>query len=246
MSLVYIDGFDHYATADLPQKGWTVAGTYTDKQSIAATGGRRGSGGLRFTNLNGVLSAYVIRAVPSQQTIIVGFNVNLSAIPQGGSSPWTFFNLLDGATSQIALVINNSGSVTVRRGNGTNLGTTSEVLVAGDNYLELRTTIDPTAGAYEVRLNGVTVLAATGVNTRQSENSAVNALSFGVYEAGSTITNSFLMTIDDLYIASTAGSTNNYFLGDVRIDTLFPTADGTYSQFTPSKNLCGWLIHFSH
>jgi len=40
--------------------------------------------------------------------------------------------------------------------------------------------------------------------------------------------------IDDFYICDQTGSTNNDFLGDVRVDTLLPNGEGTHLDFTPS------------
>ena len=45
MSLLFIDGFDHYATADITKK-WTTASAAT----IGVTG-RRGTGGVPVTRL---------------------------------------------------------------------------------------------------------------------------------------------------------------------------------------------------
>ena len=42
------------------------------------------------------------------------------------------------------------------------------------------------------------------------------------------------MNFDDLYVCDSAGSTNNGFLGDCRIDTIYPSGAGNYTQFTPS------------
>ena len=43
------------------------------------------------------------------------------------------------------------------------------------------------------------------------------------------------LDIDDLYICDGTGSApHNTFLGDCRVDTLLPTADGTAQQWTPS------------
>ena len=41
--------------------------------------------------------------------------------------------------------------------------------------------------------------------------------------------------MDDFYMLDQSGSAPlNDFLGDCRIDTIYPSADGTYSDFTPS------------
>jgi hypothetical protein len=41
--------------------------------------------------------------------------------------------------------------------------------------------------------------------------------------------------IDDLYVCDSTGSTNNTFLGDVRVDTVRPIGAGNYSEFSKAR-----------
>jgi hypothetical protein len=97
------------------------------------------------------------------------------------------------------------------------------------NYFEIKATIHDTTGSIELRINGVPALNLVNQDTRNAGTGVVNAIRIGG-------TNSFgpIWAMDDLYICNTSGSTNNDFLGDIRVDTLYPNADGTYSQWTPS------------
>jgi hypothetical protein len=77
-----------------------------------------------------------------------------------------------------------------------------------------------------VRINGVEVLNATGLDTQYSSASLTRAcLSLGT--AGP-------FNIDDLAVLDNTGSLNNDFMGDVTISAVFPNGAGNSSQWTPS------------
>lgn len=223
MALIFLDGFDHYATADLTKK-WTSLGTYSP--TISSTLGRR-SGGALVGNTSSTTSE-VKKAITAISTVIVGvaYKPNSSA---------DVIRLYEGATQHITLYF-SSGTFKLYR--GTNTGTllatgTTSVTLGTWVYLELKVTINDTTGAYEFRLNGVSEFSATNVDTRNGGTSdVVDTVSLGGYNG----------YFDDLYICSTSGSANNDFLGDCRIDTIMPTGDGNYSQFTPSTGTAHWSL----
>ncbi len=221
MSLLFIDGFDHYATADFGKKGWNAGSAAT----ISSTLGRRGGGCLRIGGSSGVLCS---RTFAAANTVFVGMSFSHSSGGGGGGDQ--LFKLQDAASDQIQLHLNADKTLSVRRST-TVLGTTVVSLVTGTTYyIELKVTVHNTTGAYELRINGANVLSATNVDTQNTANATVNGLNIA-FDAGLSTSGG---TYDDLYLCDSAGSTNNNFLGDVRIDTLYPTADGTYSAFTPS------------
>jgi len=81
-----------------------------------------------------------------------------------------------------------------------------------------------------VRVNGVNILSGAGVDTQNTANAAADRFvvdGFGITAAGG-------QCYDDLYVCDGTGSSNNNFLGDVRIDAKFPTGAGNSTQFTPS------------
>lgn len=212
MSLLFADGFDHYATADINKK-W-AAGT----GSILPTSGRRGGGAFQGNGDNnrslGVNAA----------TLFTGFAFKINSLGVNA-----IMKLFDGPTGQITLWPDAIGRLYVTRGVSSNvniLGTSTKLLSTGIfNYIELKVTIDPTVGVIELRVNGEIWLNLTGQNTRAGTNSYANILTIG----GSSQFN-----YDDLYCCDSSGSSNNSFLGDVRIDTLYPNGAGTNTQFTPS------------
>jgi hypothetical protein len=97
------------------------------------------------------------------------------------------------------------------------------------NYIEVNAII----GASEtvtVKLNGVTVLTLTGVNTQKTGNSTANLIALVSLSAD--------MFYNDVYAcdgnAAAHGPANNAFLGDIAVLCQFPNAAGNYSQWTPT------------
>lgn len=226
MALQFIDGFDHYVTADLNKKGWNpINGAGF---TIAAGTGRRGGGALTYS---GNTLAECERGVPQIATYVIGFAYKTSAL----SGALAFLSLLDNGTRQLALRFNASGTISALRGGGggTVLGTSTNALLTSTYYyVELKTTISPTVGTVEVRVNGDPWLVLTNQNTRTSANNYATTLRVGCDVNNSVVTTS--MWYDDFYLLDTTGTANNDFLGDCRVDALYPVSDGTYSSFTPS------------
>jgi len=97
----------------------------------------------------------------------------------------------------------------------------------------MKVTIADSIGANtcKVRANGVDIITvAAGQDLKNTANATASQVSLGHHGTSGGAT----PTYDDLYICDGTGGTNNDFLGDCRVDTLYPTSDGNYSQFTPS------------
>lgn len=224
MALRFVDSFDHYATADIVKKWSTVSSSPT----ISAGNGRRSTASLRIAT--GVVQ-YVGLNLTAQPTWILGFALRMGTVNSFNSQIMQWF---DNASAQVELWMLTTGALSIVRAGSATLGTvTSPLLTAGTyNYIEWAVTIHPSAGTSELRINGTSVLSLTGVNTRATANSSANILRFGYPTGSGSI---YTWDYDDVYICDGTGSApHNTFLGDCRVDTLFPTSDGTSQQWTPS------------
>lgn len=224
MALISIDGFDHYATADISKK-WTIVGS---SAAISPAAGRKGSGALTL-NL-GLSSGFVTKTIAPGASFIVGFSFNPPSI-----AACTIAAFLDAGTTQCELRLNVDGTLSVTR-NGTAVtgGTSTFALSANTTvYLEWKVTIADAiaAGSCVVRANGVPVITvATGQDLKNTANASANQFRLGTAGGGGPAASNF----DDFYLCDLTGTTNNDFLGDVHVDTILPNADGAHSQFTPS------------
>jgi Concanavalin A-like lectin/glucanases superfamily len=226
--LRYFDGFDNISINELGYR-WILGNSDNPRLIVA---GRFGGNAVRVSGHH-TGTPGIWRGFPPQPTVIVGAAVRLAS--SVGSTTGTLLQLRDGSGEQLCVMHTSDGRLQVRRGNwgGTVLATgaaagraiTGSVWV----YLELRATTDPTAGAFEVRVDGETWVAATGQNTRNTANSSVDSVALGwsYYPGGGGPTADY----DDLYVCDATGATHNDFLGDVRVQTLRPTAAGASSAF---------------
>ena len=207
MALLTFAGFDFADPSDSTE--WIITGSL-GRSSTARTGTRSGDVGV------GTLG----KSVSNLATVIVGCAHYIAG------TNVNYLTLLDGSTEQISCVIEADRSITVRRGSasGTILGQSAVSLFPPSawTYLELKANIHSSTGSVVLKLNGVTKISVSGINTQNTANAYVTRVRF---QNG---------LIDDLYICDTTGAANNDFLGDVRVETLYPNGAGTYTEWTPS------------
>lgn len=126
-------------------------------------------------------------------------------------------------------------------------GASLYVMDAGDNYIgscrnkldlneyhfiEMKVLSHETNGTIEVRINGCPVFNATSVNTANS-GSTITRVSIGANINGNHPNGN--SRIDNFYVCDGSGNTNNNFLGDVTVKTLWPDGDDT-TEFATTGN----------
>jgi hypothetical protein len=134
-----------------------------------------------------------------------------------------------GVTEQIVLRTTAAGELAVDR-SATQLGITSGLGLLTDvwYYLEIDITFgDATAGSVEVFINDSSVLSLTSIDTRAT--AGENCGSVGL-KANSSSPRVF----DDLYILDDQGTDQTTRIGPCFVETVFPDANGTTNNFTPS------------
>lgn len=246
MALHYMDSFDHYLTAELNEKGWTLDSP-TTKCNIGAYG-RNATNGIRI-KIDSNLQGGVYRSLNSNCATLIAGAAYYSAgvvgfLPSAGIQLAAMFQFID--TAQIALAmaaVPLTGQIAVY-GHLTPLPWTCTLLgitpvAAGRTlapntwyYVELKAVIHPAAGSFEIRVNGVSWLAVAGINTSSSLGNAwVNAFRLNT---GSGNGSGVYSQYDDLYLCDGLGAVNNDFLGDHRVVALQTDADGFYLDWTPT------------
>jgi hypothetical protein len=225
MSLRFVDSFDHYAAGDVGEK-WTATSGITIPTSV----GRRGTAGAQLGISSGDLLEKVLDA---QATWTIGFAFKSAGQP---NSAFDLLRLRDAGTDQLTLRWNTDGTLSVTRA-GTVLGTSSFALAVGTfYYIELKATIHNTTGSFEVRVDGINRLSGSNIDTQNTSNASANGIRF---VGSSGLAQRY--TLDDLYLCDGQGAANNSFLGDCRVDSYLPAADGANTGLTPSSG----TTHFS-
>ena len=230
MTMLFIDGFDHYAYNDLLKK-WdtksyaTVLGTGCGGDILGP--GRLGVG--QYLGLEGITVHWFL---PDEETSLVcGVGIYMydtrTSISIG-------FNTQSGDNQCNCYIEATTGIIYARRGS-TILGQSDPSVVTTGNwyYIQVKVTIHDTAGSMEIKLSDTTVVNVSGVDTKGGSESGCSTFTLG----GSFVGLPWILArFDDVYLCNQSGSKNNDFLGDVGVYTLYPNDAGTYTQFTPVPN----------
>lgn len=230
MALLFMDGFDYAAVADV-DKRWGGRGAGL---SFGATAGRWGGGAIASQSTASSITAAIATAAGTGDTVCFAMHFkSLGAVPTGNSSfsLATFLN----ATGDPLLSIypSVSGTITVLHWTAGALGTFPAGTLFDGNYhhIEVNLTLSlTTTGALNVYVDGVSVLSVTGAIT-SLVTAGVSSFGLGSVAAGAGWQGSY----DDIVIWDSLGTNNNTFpKGVKRITTLVPNAAGDSTQFVPS------------
>jgi hypothetical protein len=220
MSVVFMDGGDHLATADLLKKWDALNGCVVSTNPV-----RTGGGALRFTD-----NQHYVRkmGLPAHSTYIICGAYYFTALPVD----WEIATFYETATQAQACIRLNNGAFTIYRGNeAASLGSSGAGLVAAGQWLfiESKLVVHATAGSVTIRINGVQVYQVTGQNTQGGASLNVNGVGLGASYPGAGAFGG--VNVDDFFALNGAGSVNNDFIGDRHVGTLLPTGQGTYAEF---------------
>lgn len=220
MALLFVDGFDHMDDANGVLAKWDYT-TGAGYMYYLDGSGRTGGWGFSIYRND----HYIQKNFTGQySTLIVG-----AARKSGFGYNRNHFQLIDGTTVQAYLKFAVDGTITAYAG-GSLRGTSSTGIWVEHiwQYIEFKVKFSNTVGTLEVRVDGVTVISATGIDTSASGNEYGTGFRLvGDVDSAHTY-------YDDCYCCDDSGTTNNDFLGDIKITTLYPISDGNSSDFTCS------------
>jgi len=215
MALLHMDGFDRYGPVN------SAASSYLTQEYTTAGAGAAIVAGLSATgsaiNFASSTSPITKTLTANYARLIGGFR--FAHALTGGNGGIVF---LDAGTAQASVTVNiSTGTISVRSGTtgGTAIATSTASVTANSvHYLEFDITFSNT-GAYQVWLDGVSVISGSGDTTATANNFANQ---FGLNGGASGAS----FTVDDFYLLDTSGATNNaVLLTSPRIETQFPNAD---------------------
>jgi len=227
MAIVFMDGFDHYASGDRLKK-WDREGGYIWGHNTIENRTRRRSGtSYLWIGRGHHLNKDVVDTDTGEHiyTCVVGaacylggpdiYGIGVGSIILRGPSGNLFVLTANGANGRVSLKI---GGILVAETE------TDYCDILTWMHLELKVVIHPSAGSYEVRWNEEFTFGDSDIDTEVYEGQGIDEV---------ILDNSGSGGFDDFYILD-GNSPNNDFLGDCRIDTIYPNGAGAYSDFTPS------------
>jgi hypothetical protein len=231
MALLWLEGFEGYdETIDAVPAPTGVMGrkyaTITNEGGMRLKVGRHSGISLYFA----VTSCHLeTPSLTTHDTLIAGCGWKINT-----TSDCAILSFKDGTTSGM-WVRKKSGATELEIVRGvTVLDTTVGLNLHQSHwyFVEMKIKCHATLGEYEVRVNGVTVLSATGVNTKAGSNDYHDIMAFRSQSANRG------SQYDDWYVCDGSGATHNDFLGDCKIIRIDPDGDdaANWGTSTPSAN----------
>jgi hypothetical protein len=213
--LILIDGFDLYNTGNPASNRWIGASGGTGGVRAGRIGGSALAGD-QFLNATisvpGAPTQFSMGFAWQATTALPGFQANLAQFKVSGAT-------------QIQVLTNVDGSLSVLRAGSTTLGSTAAVLSPNVwAYIEFECVISATVGVFNIYVNSVQVLALSGVNTKGQTASSIDQLTLF---PGANVNNQLA---DDFYMTSVASK-----LGECRVETVRPSADTAQKDWTPNS-----------
>ena len=218
MTLLFVDSFDHYDTTEFQEKGYTTnAGTIKHKISIGE--GRRGTNCLKSNVGLGEFSLVLQHAIEDSDTLVIGCALNINDFH--GQIQIEINDAI--GNSLLKLQSTPAGELQIISGGQT--ATTAASIYVPNTYshYEIKYTKGSGSDGFaELRKNGIVLLTITN-STETAQASEFELLETFVLQSFSKL--------DDLYVLNGLGATNNDYLGDVRVDAHFASADGATIDF---------------
>lgn len=242
--ILWADSFDHYGSSsvNMTDGPWAEVGA---GWSLSTAHPRTGARGIKCT---GGATNSLRRVFGGEYTKIgVGFPVYMPALPTANDCQ-ILSEFRDNANKpQVTLTVQSTGALAIWTGRATgllpvHLEQTSSALITANsqNHVEMFAVCDSVIGAIEVRLNGVTVLNVSGINTdRQGSGNFAQWGSLGL-----TLNTGGERYYDDIiaWEADTTGGFNDDFVGDKKVYTDFPDADTITPGWVPSSGVDLWAM----
>lgn len=229
MSMLFMDGFDHYGGVvdNMLSGAWASIGGSGTELGVPPYGARTGD----FSYHNGPASGgarYILPATKTEVFTSLGFS--MESLPQSNNT-FQIVGFNDSSNNGIgSLVCESTGAISLYQGSTVLATTQGPVIVAG-NWHFIEVDFNQGTGAVTVRVDdadatGTPAITATGLSLGSNH---IAQMSFG----GVNITAQEHSWIDDITVRDASGTINNSWLGDRRVATLLVDANGTAQGWTP-------------
>jgi len=239
MAILFMDGFE-IDFADYDKGLWTSqssSGAGNGDLFYVSTQKRTGNGAL-YLYTGGSFHANLSLSLGTNYTELYfafGFRYSGSMSPFGGgaTSIALLSTLSSTSATQVTLALNATSKVLEvfrQSARDTLLASGSTPLTADTWYhIGLHVVISDTVGVADVKLNDVSEISTSSLDTNNS-GSNINTILLGISTEGGRGGATFYF--DDFVVNDTSGSVANGWLGAIGVEMLTPSADGNYSAWT--------------
>ncbi len=250
MSIIFFDGFETVGTETGLANEAVVFPRIDQRYDRAQAGPTRSTTGFWLRDdqfgegfawnhgINRPNSLRVETLVEADKTYVIGCWVHIQSTTINSLDVITILEDLTGeGTNHIGVrVIDNTDLQLYRDPNQTELARVNDIITPGNyHYIELKCLIDDTAGLAEVKVDGVTQINVSSVDT-QNFSSTVKGVQFGqmtLFGAVLTDIGEDFVAFDDIYILKTEGGAPDDFLGPkTRVKSHPPSGDNAVTWTT--------------
>jgi len=228
MALIFIDSYEHYTTG-FADKGYNLFSSTTP--TINTTAGRRGGHCARHPD-GGILGTFKKTFLPSSFGAVVGMAINFEKKTDDN----VILEFENSSGTRLASAdFQTDGTVRIILGGTVKATTAADFLTINTyQYYELKYVPDLTTGIVELRINEAVVLTFSG-DTITGIGGGDTQPTIAQFPTSAGASDGFIL-MDDLYILDTdPGTDNKDYLGDIRVDCHFASAEGSENGFSPSQ-----------
>jgi hypothetical protein len=239
--IIFFTGFDFFGNGS-----FGPGGRVFDQASTGAVQAGRFGGQCLQTSGNGIHDHGTMKTLGTNVAeMITGFAMNVGGyISSFGGTEFPshpFFTFYDGSTPQASLWINPTTQfLEVRTGRGDGVGPNIVLTTAFVPpltlwyYLECK--INFSTGDVELVVDGASIGTANGI-LQQSGHGYANKIEFTAFNSFFGGVTGGQWQADDFYLIDTSQPGANDYLGEVRVQTKYPDADGNENDFLRSTGL---------
>ena len=234
MALLWMDGFEGYGDTD----GQAVAATLARRYTVVGThdvkeDGRFGGWCLQPDNRTGTITTPVLT---TDDTLIVCLAVKFPIVIDRWTDWW--LELWSDGTVGMRLGTDADGSIRVYLGAG-ELGRTVPGVINPQrwHYIEFKVVCDNTTGSYELKVDGISEISASGIDTQSNL-----AYYDQVLLAGADLSAAETPRFDDFFIMDGSGGSYDDFIGQRKINIVVPDGDTATVDWTVSGGSNHWEL----
>lgn len=235
MALLWIDGFEGYGDTDNERVDSEMARRYTANNylEVKSDGRWGGNWSIQPEYLN---CDFKTPSLTTDSTLIVNFAIKW---PFAEIYDVHFFSMWSNGTEGMRILMRGDGAIQVQRGT-TTLATSMLSLICPQHWhwIEFKVVCDNTTGSYELKVDGNTVLSASGIDTQIG----ASAYHDQVFFTGVSISTGKTPRFDDLIIMDGTGSSYNNFIGQRKIEAIVPTSDTADIDWTTSGGSTHYVL----
>ncbi len=231
MSLLFFDSFKNYTFLPLKWEEYTKNCQFYITEGV----GRKSGTALRiYSDFTDVNYDHIGKKLDGNyEEIIIGFA--FKKVKEDFGFIEVDFN--DGNNIQSKIKLFNESFIWYNGDETINQGVNYCLQFNDWNYFEAKIKTHTVSGTVDIRINEYTALSLQNINTASTPNNYIDRIRFRLRHYADT--NEDYAYIEDLYISDTFGDTNNNFLGNCEISTVYPISQGSSSQFELAPTYSG-------